>query len=141
MNTNITFAKPDIIFDDIETPEVKSRFRLFYWGIPGPSTGKSYTKEVAEAIVNEINTQGMMVAPSPRLNIHLVAGLASNAEILGNVVYADISLLERGQASIDKEWEDGNYRCTVVLKSTETDSDEIDIEDILEISHVYLYSI
>lgn len=139
MDSNITFAKPDMFVTDA-APEVKARFRIFYWGIPGPSTGKQYSKEVAEAIVDAINDHGLMVAPSPKLNIHLVAGLASNAKLLGNVVYADISLVENGIEAIDGEWEDGRYRCTVALKSTETESNEITMDDVTEVSHLYMYS-
>lgn len=141
MDSNITFAKPEIDFGENETPEIKARFRIFYWDLPGPSTGKKYSKEVAEAIVDVINTQGMMVAPAPRLNIHLVAGLASNAELLGNVVYADVSLLENGAKSIEGEFEDGRYRCTAVLKANETESNVITMDDITEVSHLYLYSV
>lgn len=136
---NISFETP--FENETNETEVKARFRIFYWGIPGPSTGKTYKKEVAEAIVDTINTQGMMVAPSPRLNIHLVAGLVSNAELLGNVVYADITLVDNGIKAIDSKFEDGNYRCTAVLNVNETESDEISIDDVREVSHVYLYSV
>ena len=140
-DNSITFAKPEIDVEETETSEVKARFRIFYWDLPGPSTGKKYSKDVAEAIVDAINTQGMMVSPAPRLNIHLVAGLVSNAELLGNVVYADISLVENGIKAIEGEFEDGEYRCTVVLKANETESDVITMDDITEVSHVYLYSV
>lgn len=139
MDSNIKFAKPDIELDESASSERKSRFRLFFWGMPSPS-GKTYTKEVAESIVDTINEQGMMAAFSPKLNIHLVGGLVSNAEILGNVVYADVALLGDTKELVEKKWEDGNYRCTVVLKAHETESNEIGVEDIAEISHVMMYS-
>lgn len=123
-------------YGEVNDPLVKS-FRLFFWGLPSPS-GKTYTKEVAEKIVDAINSGGLLASFSPQLNIHLVVGYVTNAEIKGNVVYADIGLLDDLKTDVPN-WADGDYRATVVLKTKDDSKQQIGGDDITQVSHVLIY--
>lgn len=123
--------------DDTLDKSVKN-FRIFFWGIPSPA-GKTYDRSVAELIVRTINEQGLMASFSPKLNLFMVSGYTNKAEIKGNVVYADIGLIADHQADIPN-WGDGEYRATVVLKTTDTTKSTFSAEDITSISHVLIYS-
>lgn len=120
-----------------ENDKTVQTFRIFFWGLPSPS-GKTYTKEVADFIVDSINSQGMLASFADKLNIHLVSGYVNNAEIKGNVVYADIGILEDQKSDIP-DWGDGNYRATAVLKVKEGAGDRIDIDNIESVSHILIY--
>ena len=122
-----------------EKPGGTKNFRLFYWGLPSPS-GKTYTKEVAEYIVEQINDEGLLASFSHVLNVHLIGGLVSNAELRGNIVYADIALLGDTKDEVEDRWEDGTFRCTVVLKAEEPQGNEVTMEHVKGISHVLIYS-
>lgn len=123
----------------MEQKDDYARFRLFFWGIPSPS-GKVYSKDVAEAIVERINEEGLMASFSPKLNINLVSALVRKAEIKGNVVYAEIGLLDSTKELMNAAWEDDNYRATVVIKANPPESGPITMEHVTDISHVLIYS-
>ena len=112
-------------------------FRIFFWGLPSPS-GKQYTKAVAERIVEHINEQAMLASFSEKFNIHLSSAYVNNAEIKGNVVYADIGVLP-SQVEEIPNWGDGEYRATVVLNLKDGAGDQVDADDIASIGHILIY--
>jgi hypothetical protein len=113
--------------------------RIFYWGIKAPS-GRTYSKDVAEAIVDSINETALMASFAEVLNINLVSGIVTDAEIKGNVVYAKVGLLgDTTELLPEEEWVDGAFRCGVVLNLREGAPYDVTMEDVVSISHILIY--
>lgn len=115
--------------------------RIFYWGLKAPS-GRTYSKDVAEAVVEEINKGTLMASFADTLNINLVSGIVTDAEIKGNLVYAKVGLLE-GTAELipEDQWRDDTFRCTVVLNLRQEAPYNVTMEDVISISHVLIYRV
>lgn len=119
------------------------RAPVLYWGIKSPA-GRVYTKEVAERLVTEINDLTLPVTFDTAYNPNHSAAVVENAEICGNVVYADVILHGGAPSDILTIWSKEHVAFSVATRGTlpEANSPQIiTVDNIHEFTHIYAYPV
>lgn len=118
------------------------RAPIFFWGIKSKTTGKTYSKDFAEKAVEQINSELFSACFAVPLDVKYTVGVAKNAEILGNVVYADIELWDNAPDEVKESWDLNNIGFTLIPRvfSSAEDKDVLEAEDLSHFTHVYCYT-
>jgi hypothetical protein len=119
------------------------RAPILYWGIKSPA-GRVYTKEVAERLVAEINDLTLPVTFDMTYNPNHSVAIVENAEICGNVVYADVILYPGAPSDILTIWNKQNVAFTVATRGTLPEANVpqiITVDNIHAFTHIYVYPV
>lgn len=115
---------------------------VMFWGIKSKTSGLTYSCDVAEKAVEQIN-KGMLASFSAKLDVKYVVAWVNDAKIVGNSVRCNITLTDNAPDEVKEAWSLNHLGFTLVMDvdRTSTTDDLVCPEHISDYSHIYIYSL